>query len=276
MIFLFKVHVIYESPVHCSKCVDKTITYNLSSTYTRDSDFTSIYWSNSGLYWRQPRQHRNNRDIYSLKNPAYLATTLISQFFAHRQNYVTELGRYMSLEIYGNQGSFKCPDVSANIECREFISNKYMFFLVFENSVCRDYISEKFFDTLKFNVVPVVLGGGDYSYYIPKSGFINAMDFETPADLAKFLVGLSKNKDGYNSYFEWKDYIGYRKGPVVQAFLCEMCIKLLLEEAVGVVKHKELENMEGRFGMVENCRGEKAFKYVIGSYLTQSNWMSPE
>jgi len=60
-----------------------------------------------------------------------------------------------------------------------------------------------------------------------------------------------------------------------------MCIKLLLEEAGGVVKHKVLENMEGRFSMGENCRGQKAtfvtrFEYLLGDYLKQSEVESPE
>ncbi len=201
---------------------------------------------------------------------------MISYDTEHRRNYINELSKFMSVQIYGLIGK-RCP---GNQNCREFISNKYMFFLAFENSVCRDYITEKFFNTVKFNVVPVVMGGGDYSYYIPKSGFINALDFQSPADLATFLVGLSKDKDAYNSYFKWKNYIEFRK-PIIQAFFCEMCIKLLLEEAGGVVKHKVLENMEGRFSMAENCRGQKTtvvtrFEYLLGNYLNQSEVESPE
>ncbi len=204
-----------------------------------------------------------------------MAATLISASYTHRQNYITELGRHMSIEIYGEQGSFKCPK-DANINCREFISDKYMFYILFENSVCRDYITEKFFDTLKYNIVPVVLGGGDYSYYIPKSGFINALDFKGPDDLAKFLIDLSKDKDAYNRYFEWKEFLGYRKAPLVQAFICEMCIKLLLEEANSLIEYKVIKNLRERFGMKENCRGQNGFKYVLGRYLEQQFWKSVE
>jgi len=194
------------------------VTFNLSSTYTRESDFTSIYWTDSGLYWTKENISSHvKKDIYSLKNAAYLAAALISKKSTHRQNYINELSKFMTIEIYGKMGTLQCPE---NIsDCREFISIKYMFFLVFENSVCRDYVTEKFFDTLKYDIIPVVLGDGNYNYYIPKSGFINALDFESPADLATYLVALSNNKETYNKYFEWKKYIGYRKIPVVQAYL---------------------------------------------------------
>ena len=39
------------------------------------------------------------------------------------------------------------------------INNNYYFYLAFENSLCDEYITEKFFRTLKFNTVPVVMGG---------------------------------------------------------------------------------------------------------------------
>ena len=34
----------------------------------------------------------------------------------------------------------------------------YKFYFAFENSLCDDYITEKFFNMLKHNIVPVVLG----------------------------------------------------------------------------------------------------------------------
>ncbi len=40
------------------------------------------------------------------------------------------------------------------------------FFFAFENSLCIDYVSEKFFHIIKFNIIPVVLGSGNYNYYV--------------------------------------------------------------------------------------------------------------
>ena len=42
------------------------------------------------------------------------------------------------------------------------MSEKYKFYLGFENSVCRDYITEKFWTILvKTTTVPIVFGGTD-------------------------------------------------------------------------------------------------------------------
>ncbi len=35
----------------------------------------------------------------------------------------------------------------------------YKFYLAFENTYCRDYISEKFWNALKQDIVPIVMGG---------------------------------------------------------------------------------------------------------------------
>ena len=38
-----------------------------------------------------------------------------------------------------------------------------MFYLAFENSKCDDYVTEKFFATSKMDIVPIVMGGSNYS-----------------------------------------------------------------------------------------------------------------
>jgi alpha-1,3-fucosyltransferase len=279
------VHVIYESPVHCHLCTQFENQFNLSATYTSESDYTSLYLTDSGFYWNLTNltQLESNlkSDVYSTKDKDHIVAALISNCNSmnQRDEYIKELSRFVNVTIYGRCGS-KCPQ---SIDCKEMIGKKYKFYLAFENSICRDYITEKFFNMLRYDIIPVVFGAGNYSLYVPRSAYINAMDFETPKHLADYLLNLNQNHTVYNKYFEWKKYIGYRRSNeiVKGGYLCEMCIQLHLEEQTNALKHKELTQLNKTFGMKENCYGiqtkvYKQFNYVKGANLAHSFFMNPE
>lgn len=61
------VHVIYESPVHCHLCTKYENVFNFSANYRIDSDFTSLYWSDSGLYWDLNKKFNESFDFFQLK-----------------------------------------------------------------------------------------------------------------------------------------------------------------------------------------------------------------
>ena len=42
---------------------------------------------------------------------------------------------------------------------------------------CRDYVTEQFFNMHNLNMIPVVLGGANYSAIAPPHSFIDAADF---------------------------------------------------------------------------------------------------
>jgi len=199
------VHLIYESPINCHLCDKYDNTFNLSATYTKDSDFTSIYWLDSGIYWQTNLNFTINNISGVYANRSEMVATLISSCNApsSRSLYIRELQNHVAVRIFGKCGQ-PCPK---DQDCREYISKNYRFFLLFENSICRDYITEKFFDTLKYNIIPIVLGGGDYSYYVPDSGFINVLDYKKPKDLADYLNYLNNNNTAYNEYFAWKKLV---------------------------------------------------------------------
>ncbi len=124
------------------------------------------------------------------------------------------------------------------------------------------------------------MGGGDYSYYAPKSGYINALDYESPKDLADYMKYLNNNKTAYNEYFKWKKYLSYTSNPPKMAFLCEMCIKLHLEEQINQIEVKKLNFVKKLYNMYENCYGtefqNKTLKLFKGDKLSHSYYMSPE
>jgi len=76
---------------------------------------------------------------------------------------------YIKVDVFGKCGK-KCPEYfrssKQKAQCKEIIAKEYMFYFSFENSICTDYITEKFFEILKYDIVPVVLGGGTYDYYV--------------------------------------------------------------------------------------------------------------
>lgn len=81
-----------------------------------------------------------------------------------------ELNKYASVDIYGNCGK-KCPKLDKDGEpiignCRDFLIKEYLFYFAGENSMCKGYITEKFFVAIKSNIVPIVLGGGDYGKFV--------------------------------------------------------------------------------------------------------------
>jgi hypothetical protein len=250
------VHMIYEPPIHCHLCdkFDDSV-FNFSATHTPESDYSSIYWTNSGLYWAVNASFNTSTDR-SLNKKNATAAALISNCdyqYTDRLKYIKELNRTFNVDVYGNCGDYKCP---ANIaDCKAFIASQFKFYLSFENSACNGYITEKFFDWLNYDIVPVVLGLGNYSYYIPKSAYINALNFKSPRELGAYLSYLDRNATAYNEFFKWKRFISteYFTERKLMGFLCEMCIQLHLEEAVGHVKEGRLTDLKRRFGLFENC-----------------------
>jgi hypothetical protein len=81
---------------------------------------------------------------------------------------------------------------------------------------------------------------------VPRSGFINVLDYKTPKDLAAHLVYLNSNRDEYNRYFAWKKYVKFtnRKNALTHQFnkgifvppFCDICIALHLENYFGIRK----------------------------------------
>ena len=73
------------------------------------------------------------------------------------------------------------------------LSQKYKFYLAFENSVCDQYVTEKLHRTLGYPTVPIVLGGASYKDIVPPNSFIDVFEFESPEHLAKYLLFLDSN-----------------------------------------------------------------------------------
>ena len=101
------------------------------------------------------------------------------------------------------------------------LESKYKFYLSFENSFCDDYVTEKFFKVLNYDIVPIVLGGSNYSKLAPERSYIDSKNFRSIADLAEYLKYLDRNATAYAEYFEWKSH--FRVMQDYSTVFCQLC-----------------------------------------------------
>ncbi|XP_057368457.1 alpha-(1,3)-fucosyltransferase C-like [Daphnia carinata] len=217
--------------------------YNWTMTHRRDSD---IYLSKSyGALRRRRNAETINqlppklkpgqtlpkpRDLFTRTYPELAnRTKLIAWFNSHcpthsqREDYVKRLAEFIPVDIYGKCGTLECLPYN-DPRCDTRILVNYRFYLAAENSLCPDYVTEKFYRALMNDIVPVVFGGADYSQYAPPNSYVNIADFQSPKELAEYLMLLAKNDALYNKYFDWKkDYEVIRK-PLNG--WCDLCEKL--------------------------------------------------
>ncbi len=76
---------------------------------------------------------------------------------------------------------------------------------------------------MRFSIIPVVFGGAKYDQLFPKNSYIDALSFESPEHLAKFLLKVGSDENLYNKYLEWKnDYEVVDRN----LYLCDLCAKI--------------------------------------------------
>lgn len=207
--------------------------FNLTVTIKPESDLVIAYrnFKNLGLLHRysayfQPFIRKYEQDPHflttQLQTPKQgLVLWIVSHCHtsSRREDYVSELRKYINVDTYGSCASRKHPCDSKsqafNESCRASFFNSYKFYLSFENSNCDYYITEKywqfywatsFFDV---NIVPVVRGARPEQYAEASFGptyktHIHVDNFKSPRELADYLLYLDRNSTAYLEYFEWK------------------------------------------------------------------------
>lgn len=240
--------------------------FNYTADYLTESEFGINYESQKRFLWALNETFNENHDYHEGKT-GFMAA-LISNCAAQneRMNYINELRKYVhEVEVYGNCGK----PCTAN-DCREWIGQKYKFFFAFENSNCKDYITEKFFLMLKYDIIPVVIGGGNYSRFVPKSGYINGLDFKSAKDLGKYLNYLDSNKTAFNSYFKWKKHVNFLDYTVSYAFMCEMCIQAHLDHYFEI-KEKTIHDFDKYWNKKTQCFNTKVTEIDSVKYYKFDN-----
>ncbi|XP_037094589.1 alpha-(1,3)-fucosyltransferase 7-like [Pollicipes pollicipes] len=167
---------------------------------------------------------------------------------SRRSDYVRELQMYIPVDVYGACGPLTCgqresvkrQEDDSNSVC-EVTMASYRFYLAFENALCPDYVTEKFFRTLTLGVVPVVMGGAQYSKLAPDGSFIDAMRYR-PRQLAQLLLYLESNNTAYEDFFLWKESYDIVSAHPMRPLTCGLC-RRLHEVTPGsfVGTHEELD-----------------------------------
>ena len=196
--------------------------YNLTMTYRRDSDIP--------IPVGEVVRKTTTDSGYETKIPFANRTRGVAWVVSHcktaseREKYVRKLQQYIDVDIYGKCWKTKSPVCkTVDRSCVfETIPAHYKFYLGFENSLCKDYVTEKLFRPLSTGIVPIVYGGTNYSRDAPPHSFINAEDYSSPEELAKYLNRLASNETEYNSYFEWQKSYAFFPHIFRRGF-CKLC-----------------------------------------------------
>ena len=199
-------HFIHEAPGARNTFLDKYEgKINITINFRHDADLYMPYT----IMW--PRQNKSKyipRIPLSKKHKMALWPVSHCRTSSHREDYVKELSKYITVDIYGGCGKHKCPR-SRTLGCLKEWESSYKFYLSFENNMCEDYITEKMFQPLRYELIPVVLGAGNYSRDAPPHSVINSRDFSSPKALADFLISVADDEEKYYSYFAWKPYYDF-------------------------------------------------------------------
>ena len=152
---------LYESPVHSPNFANYRNFFNYTSTYRLDSDFPRLNGAYKRFVWKKNPRFNELENFHSKKEKFGVAVISNCAAKSQRIKLIEKLKKYINVDIYGKCG-IKCSDES----CKKKLAKQYKFYFSFENSLCKDYITEKLFEILRYPIIPVVLGLGNYQHIV--------------------------------------------------------------------------------------------------------------
>ncbi|KAM8934336.1 alpha-(1,3)-fucosyltransferase 7 [Pelodytes ibericus] len=202
-----------ESPSNIHGVKKWNNIFNWTLSYREDSDISVPYGK------MVPRS--------TIKYYNFNKTGLVAWVVSHykttqeRASLVKELSSHLNVDIYGRANNK--PLCSS---CLISTVSHYFFYLALENSVHRDYITEKLWqNSFMAGAVPVVLGPPreNYEKFIPPDSFIHVSDFQSPKDLAKFVLTMSRQR--YIQYLRWRRELEVKLYNDWRERFCTICSK---------------------------------------------------
>uniref|UniRef100_A0A0N5BSG6 Fucosyltransferase n=1 Tax=Strongyloides papillosus TaxID=174720 RepID=A0A0N5BSG6_STREA len=196
-----------ESPAHdTTDSLANNVVYPHTFISFRHDSYTSSPYGYTVHLAPESQLLKNPITENDLINKSKSISWMVShcQTPSNREGYVSDLKKYIDVDIYGACGNKNCTREN---NCN-YVDNEYYFYLAFENSICKDYITEKLWNR-GYNrpIIPIVLKKSIVERYAPPNSFIAVDDFKNPKELASYLKDLIKDKNKYLSYFAWmKEY----------------------------------------------------------------------
>ncbi|CAH0723381.1 unnamed protein product, partial [Brenthis ino] len=158
--------------------------------------------------------------------------------------------------IFNWSMTYSCPGHFRS-DCN--IISGYLFYLVFENSECEEYLTEKcFYNAYSKGAIPVILGPTveNCRLLLPPNSFLHIDNFESPEELAKNIIEISKDDNKLLSYHRWRNdfevvnehgYFGSKS-----YHLCRICEALNYNDRSNKVY--TAENLRKYFDPKFSCR----------------------
>jgi hypothetical protein len=218
-----------ESEVTCPRLADPEFMrhFEITMTYRRDSTVWCPYIGpdTGTALLCPPRAKTEPAPAVYLQSSRYNAS--------RRVQYVAELMKRLKVDSYGAVLHNRAwPAIDRGRESKLELIARYKFTLAFENSIATDYVSEKFYDPLIAGSVPVYLGAPNVADLAPAERcFVDAADFDGPAELAAYLNHLAGDELAYAEYLAWKKsgpsarFLGLLEELTLDPF-CRLCAHL--------------------------------------------------
>ncbi|XP_013775637.2 alpha-(1,3)-fucosyltransferase C-like [Limulus polyphemus] len=204
---LFNLESPHHTPVANIQALRNNINWTI--TYRTDSDIFVPYGKFVAKNKSELIAVVNTDQKKSLNNTSIskkrLAVWIVSNCKtpSNRENFVTELKRFIPVNVYGSCNYNRCYPINPVMTCFKSLAQQYIFYLAFENSICKDYATEKLYMALKVGLIPVMFSGANYSSFLPPNSYIDALNFSSPKELANYLLTVSKTEKLVENYQEW-------------------------------------------------------------------------
>ena len=191
------------------------IHFNHSSTFRQESDFplTTQYLESinslSSSRYLVPLHTKNTLLHGDLAPVVYVQSGCDTP--SMRDQWVEQFMKHVKVDSYGAcLNNKQLPDHlqgSEQFESEQFyqLLAQYKFIISAENAVCDDYVTEKLWGPLVLGSVPIYLGAANVRSLLPNNNSaILISDFDSPADVAEYVIKVNNDDDLYKQFLQHK------------------------------------------------------------------------